>query len=55
MPMMSLIPYDFAEPHVGFLPYKIWAYMLFPSDDLRRNLFLASASQALASFEVWAE
>ena len=43
MPVMNIIHHDFEEPHVRFLPLKIWAYMLFPSAVAERDRFLSSA------------
>jgi hypothetical protein len=40
---MNLSPDDFDEPHVRLLPCKIFSYMLFPSNEVRRNLFINSA------------
>ncbi len=49
MPIMSIVPLDFEEPHVRFLPLKIWAYMLFPSATAERDRFLTSALLETAS------
>ena len=43
MPIMDLVQLDFVEPHVGFLPKKLWAYLLFPSADAERGRFLSAA------------
>jgi hypothetical protein len=49
MPIMSIVPLDFEEPHVRFLPVKIWAYMLFPSAGAERDRFLTSSLFEIAS------
>ncbi len=49
MPVMSIGPLDFMEPHLRFLPTKLWAYMLFPTDGEKRDRFMTSALLEAAS------